>query len=227
AHRMADLLKIPRVIFPRGAGVLSAFGFLTAPLSFDLVRSHVQELEDLDIDLINTIYAEMTKEAIALLREAGVAEEEITLVRTADMRYLGQGFEVNIPIPQRTLTVEDREKLIQTFHHVYREQYGRMVHGVPIQSMNWRLLAHGPRPVVQIQPLDRQEAGEPVKGERKAYFGEREGFVRCPVYDRYRLRPGMQLDGPALIEERECTMVIGPKGVAGVDDYGNIVLRVA
>jgi N-methylhydantoinase A len=225
AHRIASILKIPRVIFPRNAGVLSALGFLTASLSFDFVRSHVQELSVLDIDLVNGIYAELVREATALLQEAGVPAQEITMVRTADMRYAGQGFEVNVPIPNRLLTVADRESLSQTLHAVYQKQYGRMIQGVPVESVNWRLLAYGPRPDIQITRAERRDLGDPVKGEREAYFGDRGGFARCKVYDRYKLPPGLQLTGPALIEERECTIVMGPESVAEVDDYLNLILH--
>lgn len=227
AHRIAGMLKIPQVIFPRSAGVLSALGFLTAPLSFDFVRSHIQELSELDIDLINNLYDELVREATTLLREAGVSAQEITIVRTADMRYAGQGFEVNIPIPDRVLTEEDRKTLFQIFHEVYQEQYGRMIQGVPVESVNWRLLASGPRPEIHIKREERKDLGDPVKGEREAYFGDLGGFVPCKVYDRYKCSPSMRLTGPALIEERECTIVIGPGGVAEVDDYLNLILHIS
>lgn len=224
AYRVASMLKIPRVIFPPGAGVLSALGFLTAPLSFDFVRSHVQGLERLDVDLVNGIYAELTAEVTSLLREAGVPEERITIIRTADMRYAGQGFEVNIPIPDRALTGEDRNALSRTFHEVYREKYGRMVDGVPVESVNWRLLAHGPRPSIQIKREAQGHLGDPAKGEREAYFGDQGRLVPCKVYDRYKLQPRMRLAGPALVEERECTIVIGPDCLAEVDDHLNLIL---
>lgn len=224
AWRVADILKIPRVICPRAPGVLAAFGFLTAPLSFDFVQSCIAGLNELSPDRVNGIYDGMMRSGMALMAQSGVAEKDVASIKTADMRYRGQGFEINVSVPAHPFTEGDRDTVTATFQKVYRESYGRSVEDAPIECINLRMLVTASLPPVQIERVELKEQGDALKGERRAYFGHKGGYVKCPVYDRYRLLPGAEIEGPALIEERECTIVVGPPCRATVDDYLNIIM---
>ena len=223
--QVATILKTPRILLPFGAGAMSAYGLLAAPLAFDFVRTGRQRLDAADWAAINRLFAEMEDEGRALLTRAGVAAGKVTVARIAEMRYLGQGHEVEAALPLGKLTAASLAKITASFEASYRALYHRLPQGVPIEALNWRVTVSGPDPKTRLgghatpDRAGRRSArsGKPVKGTRRAYFAERGGFVETPVYDRYALTPGMTLKGPAIVEERESTAVIGPGGRARVD----------
>jgi N-methylhydantoinase A len=225
AYRVAEKLKLQHVICPPAAGVTSAFGFLVAPMAFDFVQTYLTTLRGIDFAHLNTIFAEMETRGRALLRQAGVPEDAITVTRSADMRYLHQGFEINVPVPPGRLSADDTPRLQENFDHAYERMYKRLNPDVDVEGLNWRVIVTGPRPTIQLAPAAGLQA--PVeaarKGERQAFFPETSGYLECPVYDRYQLAPGMVLRGPAIIEERESTVVVGPGARVEVDAYQNVV----
>lgn len=225
AYRVAERLKLKTLVCPLAAGVTSAFGMLTAPLAFDFVQSYVTSLSDLDFTVLERLYTEMEKRGRELLLTAGV-EGEITLTRSADMRYLHQGFEIRVPLPARQLTPHDLPVLRHAFTEEYERLYKRLNPGVEIEVVNWRLVASGPQPRITLRAPDI--AGKSLtaacKGERPVYLPEHNGFVPCSVYDRYLLPVGATFSGPAVVEERECTVVIGPEAKVSVDEEQNLVI---
>jgi N-methylhydantoinase A len=226
AYQVAEKLKLRHIISPPAAGVTSAFGFLVAPMAFDFVQTYLTSLRGIDFAHLNTILAEMETRGRALLRQAGVAEDAVTAMRSADMRYLHQGFEINVPVPAGRLSVDDIPRLQEHFDHEYERLYKRLNPDVDVEALNWRVIVTGPRPTIQLAPAAGMQA--PVeaarKGERPAYFPETSGYLECPVYDRYQLAPGMLLRGPAIIEERESTVVVGPGAGVEVDAQKNVVI---
>jgi N-methylhydantoinase A len=223
--QVATVLRTPRIILPFGAGAMSAYGLLAAPLAFDFVRTGRQRLDGADWAAVNRLFAEMEDEGRALLARAGVATNRVAVSRIAEMRYLGQGHEVEAAVPPGKLSAASLAKITASFEASYRALYHRLPQGVPIEALNWRVTVSGPDPKTKLgghakpDRAGRRTAsqGKPVKGTRRAYFAERGGFVETPVYDRYALTPGMTLKGPAIVEERESTAVIGPGGRARVD----------
>lgn len=229
AYRVAELLGISSVMIPPGAGVASAFGFLCAPLAFDFVRTYRSSLRDMDWGRASSLLVEMEEEGTRLLLASGVAEEEIRLERRCDMRYVGQAHELEVVIPGGPLAGDRSPEVRQLFEEEYRRHFGRTCLNVDVEVINWRVLASGPRPCPDVRELgvDRSghSVGQPLKGYRRAYFPESRGYEDTPVYDRYRLEPGDVIKGPAIIEERESTTVVGPGGDATVDNYLNLIIR--
>jgi N-methylhydantoinase A len=230
------ILKVPRVLVPFGAGAASALGLLAAPLAFDFVRTASQRLDQADWPGINRLFAGMEAEGRAVLREAGIADADMTFRRTAEMRYVGQGHEVEGPVPSGALGPESLAALTCGFEDAYRALYHRTPMGVPIEALNWRLVVSGPEAGVRISSSasggasKRSEAALQVpqpKRARKAYFPEAGGYVDTPVYDRYALTPGMAFAGPAIIEERESTTVIGTGARIRVDAARTLVVEPA
>ena len=225
AYRVAERLKLKTLVCPLAAGVTSAFGMLTAPLAFDFVQSYVTSLSDLDFAVLEQVYADMEKRGRDLLAAAGV-EGELTLTRSADMRYLHQGFEIRVPLSSGQLTNDDLPALRRAFAEEYERLYKRLNPGVEVEVVNWRLVASGPHP--QITLRTPESAGKSLtaarKGDRSVYMPEHNGFSPCPVYDRYLLPVGATFSGPAVVEERECTVVIGPGAEASVDEEQNLVI---
>ncbi len=223
AYGLARLLKLKRLIVPLGAGVTSALGFLVAAPAIDYVRSYVARLEQLDWTHLNGLFAEMEDEARSLLVETGARPQDITMSRMAEMRHVGQGFEISVPIPNGELGDDSVPAMRDAFFDVYRQLFERTVAEMPIEAMSWRLAASAPVPNIALnfggQPIG---TGESLKGRRDVYFPET-GFAPCDVYDRYALRPGDTFEGPAVVEERESTTVVGPGAKVTVDGSLNLL----
>ncbi|MEC8135521.1 MAG: hydantoinase/oxoprolinase family protein [Pseudomonadota bacterium] len=226
AYGMAKLLKISRVICPLGAGVLSALGFLVAAPGTDSVRSYVSRLENLDWDRLNRLFREMEEEAMAQIVEAGADPATVTMRRRADMRYSGQGFEIDVPVPDGEMDGSAADVMRQSFLDKYQELFGRQIDDLPIEALTWRIYASGPTPNVELNFAGQQIDEDPSdKGERQVYFPET-GYATCRIYNRYALKPGDSFRGPAVIEERESTAVAGPDTTVSIDKYLNLVIDI-
>ena len=231
AWAVGRILRVPRVLVPFGAGAVSAYGLLAAPLAFDFVRTAPQRLDAADWRGINALFAEMETEGRIVLRDSGLADGEITVRRSAEMRYVGQGHEVEVDVPAGALGPASLDTLTAAFEAAYRALYSRTPLGVAIEALNWRTVLSGPPPDFSMesstQPATGSGAGDAIKKRRPAYFAEAAGYVDTPVYDRYRLTPDTRLDGPAIIEERESTTVIGPGARVVVDARLTLIAKPA
>ncbi len=235
AWHVGRILKVPRVLVPFAAGALSAYGLLAAPLAFDFVRTAAMRLDAADWGRVNTLFEEMESEGLRILRGAGVADTDVRIRRTAEMRYVGQGHEVEVEVPPGALGPGSLSPITAAFEGAYRSLYGRTPMGVPLEALNWRTVVSGPTPDLIIggrpgmaSALPRS-AGTPMmaapKSRRPAYFPEARGYVETPVYDRYGLEPGARFDGPAIVEERESTTVVGPGGRVRVDGHQTLIIE--
>jgi N-methylhydantoinase A len=225
-YRVAEILRLPALISPFGAGVGSTFGLLSAPLAFDFVRSAYSRLDELDWNFANGLLHEMAEEGRKVLEGSGLSAREIVYRRTADMRYVGQGHEVSVALPNGVLSAQDLPRIQDAFEETYRALYGRNGPDVPLEVIKWRVVASGPRPEWNLQlTRDAVNQSDARKGSRQAYFPEREGFVETAIYDRYALKTGTEIAGPAIIEERESTLIIGARGHARVDALSNVVVE--
>ena len=227
--QVARILGVRRVIAPFAAGVTSALGSLTAPLSFQDVRSRPALLGESDWDEVNALYKEMERRGIDLLGNAGVPPEQVEFVRSADMRLVGQIHEIDVPVGDSNLGLQSMGHMEADFHKLYQELYSRKNLNIPIEVQNWKLSVRGPVPSVRLleeSVEDNPDATIALKGTRRAYFHAGGGYMDCCVYDRYRLTPGCNIQGPAIIEEEESTAVIGPRDEARVDRWRNLIIDV-
>jgi N-methylhydantoinase A len=227
AFRIAEIMKLKRIICPAAAGTASALGLLVAPLALDLVRSYTARLDRLDWNRVNQIFEQMEEEAANGLLATGVDRKEILLERTADMRYAGQFYEIPSPIPPGKLGPEVLPQIVEDFYQVYDRAFGRHLTDSPIQALTWRLRASCPSPMFKIHYSGKRSTAEPsgIKGERKAYFPEPGKFVQTKVYDRYSLAPGTSLQGPAIIEERESTTIAEFHSHFYIDEHLNLIIN--
>ena len=226
---VARILGVKKVIVPLAAGVTSTVGCLAAPISFEEVRSLPCLLEDTDWAAVERVYSVMEDSGAAMLREAGLPAESMELVRSADMRLVGQIHELNVTLPDWPLGGSNVGPLEDRFHEIYQSLYSRKNLNIPIQVQNWRLLVRVPQLEVKLQeqrPSGDANPKDALKGQRRAYFHGSGGFVDCAVYDRYQLRAGHRSEGPAIVEERESTAVLGPNDVADVDGFLNLVIDI-
>lgn len=226
-YRIAKALGSPALIVPFGAGVMSAVGFLTAPLAFDFVRSWPERLDALDWQKANALLAEMEAEGQALLEQSGVAPAHIRHQRVADIRYVGQGHEIQVPLPDGRLDGESIPGILRSFEETYRRLYERLSESVPVEIINWRVISSSPAPQVRLRAGEQEQsiASTARKGSRPAYFPELGGYVDTPVYDRYALTPGANFSGPAIVEERESTVIVGPDCRFRIDEQLNLIVE--
>ena len=200
---------------------------LAAPLAFDFVRTAAARLDALDWPAIEALQQEMESDGVKLLGQAGVPDEHIHIARAADMRLVGQAHEITVDLAGPAPRAGDESRLVQAFEHTYDRLYGRTPPDVAIEVVSWRVRVSGRTPHLRLAwHGDDNSCGESLKGERLAYFPERGGFVPSRVYDRYRLHPGAELEGPAIVEERESTVIVAPGGCARVDAGLNLLVEV-
>jgi N-methylhydantoinase A len=221
--RIAQALGIPRVILPAAAGVTAAIGLLVAEVKFDVARTYVRRLDTLDAATVTAMYDDMAAQAMEVVRQSAVTSQ-ISLVRAADARYVGQGYELTVTVPTGRLDAAALAGVRQRFDEVYAARYGYSAPDEPIEIVTWKLSAVGGTPRVSLAKAPATSDRTPRKGERPAYFPERGGFVDTPVYDRYALTSGATITGPAIVEERESTTVLPPGATAVVDAYANLIV---
>ena len=223
AWRVAEMLKLERFIVPMAAGVMSAIGMLVTPPAIELSRSTGGRLASLDLDEIDNLLADLEHRGRATLGDAGVDTGLIRTRRFAECRYAGQAYEVQTALPDGALADCGWRAIAEAFETRYAELYGRTLPGGRVEALTWRVQAEGPTPATGIA-LERRN-GRPPRDEsqRSAYFHGR-GRIACRVVDRYGLKPGDGMRGPALIEEDESTTVVGPGASVIVDEHGNLVV---
>ena len=224
ALSIAKKLKIPRVVFPVGAGVMSALGLLISPLAFEITRSRRIHVADIDAPDFAATFAALETEARSYLLRAGVARGDIRLKHRLDMRYQGQGHEIEVTLPNTADAVALFADLAELFDRAYEATYTLRL-DEPAEIVNWKVEAVGPAPNLGAGYSLSGPAGtdKELKGARLAYDAQSGRMTKWPVYDRYALSPGATVAGPALIEERESTCVIGAGQAATVDAHYNLV----
>jgi len=224
AYGIARKLGISRIICPTGAGVSSAIGLLIAPVAVDLSASHPMAIEAWDIDAMNRLLDDLSAQGAEVVSAAGVAKETISNRYTVDMRHVGQGHEITVVLPDRSLPKEAfLEELRSSFFKLYRELFGRTV-AAPLEVITWRLRASGEKD--QVTRPHETVVAEAKKGSRAVYFQEASSYVETSVYDHYKLPVGHEVKGPAIVEQRESTAVVGPSGTFHVDAHGNLVINI-
>ena len=229
AYRVAKILGIKTIFYPLRAGVMSAFGFLVTAPSFEMIRADLAPLESADAVRINAFLREMEAAGKALVATCGVAMAKLSTVIEANMRFAGQSFELSVPI-KGALGKRELVKAKQRFFDLYKARYHRLNRDVPVEIVSWRVIVKGPAPKVKMDTVHKPDGGARVtalKGHRKVFMPEAGAFVNCPIYDRYALRAGARLMGPAVIEEHESTVVLGPDAAIEVDQYCNLRVRLA
>ncbi len=222
AYGLAKKLGAPRLLVPPNAGVGSALGFFTAPRAFDLLRSHKVSLANARFEEIEGIFAGLESDAAKTLKE-DKAEDSVRFERFLDMRFVGQGSETNVPVPAGDFSLLEKADVRRRFDDVYERLYGRTYPDSEVEFINFKVRASLPEKLLELPRLQRKERptlSDAVKGERDAYSPGAGAFVRHTVYDRYRLFPDALFRGPAIVEEKESTLVVGEDALVRTDEFG-------
>jgi N-methylhydantoinase A len=221
AYGLAKKIGAPRILVPPLAGVGSALGFFSAPVAFDLTRSHRVALAGADFSAIERLFNELEEEGAAILQQAG-KDEDIRFERTLMMRFVGQGAETDLPIEHKPFIQWEKSQIREFFDEAYKKLYGRTYPDTPVEFVTFKVRASLPQREFRIPPLGQTEGNlaDCIKGERPAFSLVRKEYIPFTVYDRAKLFSGAAMDGPAIIEEKESTIVIGEDAQARVDEFG-------
>jgi N-methylhydantoinase A len=221
--RLAEKLGISRIIVPPNAGVGSAIGFLRAPVAFEVVRSRYMRLANLDLGAANTLLREMREEArdVVIPGAGGAALVER---RFAFMRYVGQGHEIVVPLPDGDLTDKDAALLRTEFEREYTGLFSRTIPNAEIEILTWTLSLATQASTAALRSAAKHNGEARASGLRRIYDAERDLMPEIPVYLRAELMPGARLAGPAIIAEDETTTFVSPSFDAFVNAQFCIVL---
>jgi len=226
--RLVDILNIPSVLVPPNPGNVSAFGLLTVDVKNDYVRTHVSLHENLTGTDLMKVYDELTAQADRALAKEGFDETQRRFVRTADVRYFGQAFEVRVPVPDGDLDRAGLDQVAAAFHAEHHALYGYDFTDDPHQQVEWvnlRVSGVGPikRPDIVAEAGSSSQAPDEAS-RRPVCFDARQGYVDTPVFWRTDLAPGQVVTGPAVIEEFGSTVPLHPGFSARVDALRNIIV---
>jgi N-methylhydantoinase A len=230
ANRLAAELQIHRLIIPRAPGIFSAMGLLVTELKHDYAVTRICRTDQLDLAEITAGFGGLQAEGQAMLARDGMPPERTGFRRSVDMRYVGQSFELTIPVPAGEIDERTIGAMVEQFHTEHRRAFGHSTPGEPTEIVNLRVTALGliTKPALQeIDPDHADPAASAVQGCRPVYFAEIGGFVACPIVVRYGLGHGAVVEGPAIVEEMDSTTVLHPGYRATVDRFGNLVIEPA
>jgi 5-oxoprolinase (ATP-hydrolysing)/N-methylhydantoinase A len=226
AATVARILNVGEVVIPPASGAASALGFLAAPLSFEASLSLPMVLDPQWRPAeLEAAFAALERAARAHLRQGGVADADIVTERRAEMRLVGQMHEILVDLPDQKLEADVLDEIRRRFEAVYRRQYTMVPEGARIELINLRSTCRGPAPEVTVNGTGTAAGTTSVKGQRDVWTGA--AWAPATVYDRYGLRVGDHIDGPAIIEEREATTVIHRGDSLTVDTAHNLRIKVA
>ncbi|MGH9576521.1 MAG: hydantoinase/oxoprolinase family protein, partial [Terriglobales bacterium] len=221
AQGVAMKLGVRKLVIPRNAGVMSALGLLAAPRSFDVVRSHMADLGTADWEGINRLLDVMAGEACGHL--ADVPASGIKVMRTADMRYRGQGSECAVTLPAGKLTRERSAEVQRAFYATYDELYGRHLEGPPVQFVSFGVRAVTANANFELSKAPVAGTIKPAK-MRAAYSPDTRSYVDTPIYLHDDLAAGARFAGPAVVQSGEFSALIGAGQTCSVDGYRNLLI---
>ncbi len=226
ACRLAAEMEIPATVIPASPGTFSATGLLVTDLKRDYSTTRIERADRLDLDAVEAVYAGLEAQGREALEREGIPAGDSGCLRQADIRYVGQSYELTLPLPDGKLDEAGIAGVLGEFHGEHDRAYGFSAPEEPVEFVAHRLTATGR--ISKPRLREWQGGGSDPAGARKenrpVYFAECGGFADCPVYDRYGLGAGCAVAGPCVVEEKDSTTVIHPEFRAEVDGFGNLVV---
>ena len=224
AGRLAQKLGIGKVVIPKGAGVGSAIGFLLAPISYEVVRSRSVNFSNFDAGSLNTMLDEMYNEALGVVQKTA-GNRSLVTTKTVELRYVGQGHDLPVPLDDRSLLQEDAKCLRSRFEELYQDIYGLRIEDMDIQSVSWSVTVatESKRPSKARNPASQPE--HQVNGTRQIYDAGLKEMVDYSVYWRFDLEPGAEIVGPAVIAEDETSTIVPAHFTASINSLEYIVME--
>jgi N-methylhydantoinase A len=229
AARLARELEIGRVLVPLSPGILCAMGLLLTDLRTDFALTRLSTLDDAALPVLRDAFAALTASAEAWFDAEGIARDARRVVRTVDMRYAGQNYELPIAMPALPQGARTRQALADAFASAHSRLYGFAPDDEPVQLVTFRVEASAVVPKAAFSPVAATgpDASKAITGRRPVWMPEAGGFIDCPIYDRALLGAGNRFTGPAIVEQMDATTIVLPDTVARVEPYLNLILEAA
>ena len=224
ACELARALQIRQVLIPRYPGAFSAFGALLADTRFDYTRTSWMRLRFLDLERANELFAGLERQALEDFRREGF-DEVPRLVRSMDVRYVGQNWELTVTMAGGTLTREDFERAAALFEAEHERFYGYSIPGEELELLTFNLAAVGARHSVEFPRLEPGPAPDPID-RRPVVFRADEGPLETAIHRRESFPAGVTIEGPAIVGQVDATTLVPPGATARVDEYGNLLIAV-
>jgi N-methylhydantoinase A len=228
AARLARELEIGRVLVPLSPGILCAVGLLLTDLRTDFALTRLTPSDDTAWPVLEQAFSVLTARAEAWFDAEGIARHGRRIVRTVDMRYAGQNYELPIALPATSVTNSKPPRaLAEAFAAAHRRLYGFAPDDEPVQLVTFRVEASAlvPKAAFSAARDAGPDATKAITGHRPVWLPEAGGFVDCPIYDRSLLRAGNRFTGPAVVEQMDATTVVLPGMAARVEPYLNLILE--
>jgi N-methylhydantoinase A len=218
-----DILGLQGVLVPLNPGNLSAYGLLTVDVRNDYVQTHVRRHSQLDHAQVQAFFDDLARQGDDALEREGFLSEQRRFLRTADLRYYGQAFEVRVDVPEGPITQELVDQVAERFHDEHKALYDYDFRDDPRQEVEWvnlRVTGIGPIRKPEVREVGAGAGAASARtGSRQVFF---DSWVETPVYDRARLGAGDVVEGPAVLEEFSSTVPLHPGFTARVDRFGNL-----
>lgn len=224
AIRLAEKLNIKRIIVPDNSSVGSAVGFLKAPMAYEVVRSRYMTLDNFDADEANQLFAQLGEEAYGIVRN-GAPDAELTETRTAYMRYIGQGHEIEVPVPAHQLTSNDKAIIQAEYEKHYSRLYGRTIPARDIEILSWSMVVSSGDSIVEGDGVTIETHQAKTSLASDVFIPNEKGHLNVPIYWRPDLSIGAVFDGPALVTESQTTTFITDNFEATIDQHRNLILN--
>jgi len=224
ACELARELQIGQVLVPQYPGAFSAFGALLADTRFDYTQTSWMRLRSLDLDRVNDLYATLERRALADFEREGFAEAP-RLLRSVDVRYVGQNWELTVTMPGGELTREDFERAAEEFEAEHERFYGYSIPGEELELLTFNVAAVGTRHTIELPRIEPGPAPEPV-ARRGVVFAADEAPLETAIYRRESFPAGIEIEGPAIIAQVDATTLVPPGATARVDEYSNLLIAV-
>jgi N-methylhydantoinase A len=226
ANRLAIELGVKRTLVPVSPGIASSFGLLVTDIRREYSTTLVHRTGELDVEELNRTLETQSESARSDLLREGVAEEDCDFTAQVDARYVGQSHELVLDVPERPVTAAAVERLVSSFHGEHARVYGFSAPGEPVEIVTLRIIGAGriPKPTLKTIATGTADPADAVKGTRPVYFAEKHGYAETTVFDRYELKAGNVVSGPAVIEELDSAVIVHPGHRADVDPHGNLLI---
>jgi N-methylhydantoinase A len=227
AARLARQLGMSRILIPLTPGILCALGLLMTDLRTDFAATRLLVLEEADSRDVQKVFDELERRGAEWFETEHIPASRRALRRTVDVRYVGQNYEIPVPVPDGPVTESTFEAIRQVFLDRHRQLYGFVADGDRIQLVTFRVETIGrvDKAKLKRHALGAEDASRAVVGIRPIWESSAEGFVEAQLYDRARLTAGNVVKGPAIVDQMDATTVIPTNMTARVDEYLNLLLE--
>ena len=225
ACSLASLLGMDTIVVPPTPGVLSTYGLLFTDLRNDYVQTYLQSGEPSVAD-VSRSYAQLESQAAEWLASEGVPTSSQQITRSADLRYQHQGWEITVDVPDGDVSQQTLADMFTNFHELHERLYTYNMPHQTVELVNLRVTALGSLPRPTSEPVTTLTESITVPNyTREARLSRREGYVEVPVYQRDWLTPGVRIEGPAIVEQRDTTTLLAAGYASTTDGYGNLIIR--